>query len=172
MITAPVRQSGTVMYEFDITYAGGGEDDYAGFGFHIAVNNPSKIRSWGNGNSMLAWVTWDPEVYGNPGAFIQVYESTGPVQMGLYPFGDIIEDGDVFAINEEYLRYEYLNYTVPVKMSIDLKTGKGRFFDPFAPDSYYYAFGLGSPIPAGSYFTFRMNSVSLSIDNLKITQLD
>jgi len=170
--TIPVRQSGEVMYELDVRYVGGGEDDYAGFGFHMAVNSPSKGRSWGNGKSMLAWVTWDPNAYGWPGGFIQVYKSTAPVSMGLYPSGDILKDGDRFPVNEEYLKYEYLEYTVPVKMSIDLDTGEGKFYDPFAPDEYYFPFDLGAPIPSGSYFSFRMNSVSLSIDNLKITKLD
>jgi hypothetical protein len=170
--TIPVNQSGEVLYEFDVRYVGGGEDDYGGFGIHLAVNNPSKSRAWGNGRSMLAWVTWDPNAYGYPGGFIQVYQSGGPTQMGLYPSGDIMEDGDRFPVNEEYLKYEYLDYTVPVKMSLDLSTGMGKFYDPFDPDRYYFPFDLGAPIPAGSYFSFRMNSVSLSIDNLKITKLD
>jgi len=170
--TVPVRQSGEVMYEFDVRYVGGGEDDYAGFGLHIAVNNPSKGRSWGNGRSLLAWVTWDPDTYGWPGGFIQVYKSTAPLDMTLYPSGDIIKDGDRFPVNEEYLKYEYLDYTVPVKLSIDLDTGEGKFYDPFAPDKYYFPFDLGAAIPAGSYFSFRMNSVALSIDNLKVTRLD
>jgi hypothetical protein len=171
VINIPARQSGEVLYEFDARYVSGGEDDYAGFGIHICVNNPSKGRSWGTGKSLLAWVTWDPNTYGWPGGFIQVYQSKGPVEMNLYPYGDIIKDGDWYPINEEYLKYEYLEYTVPVKMSIDLSTGAGKFYDPFDPDNYYYAFDLGAPIPAGSHFSFRMNSVSLSLDNLKITKL-
>ena len=172
VITVPVRQSGTVLYEFDVEYVGGGEDDYGGFGMHLCVNNPSKGRSWGNGSSLLAWVTWDPKAYGWPGGFIQVYQSKGPLSMALYPPGDIVKDGDRFPIREEYLKYEYLNYTVPVKMSLNLNTGEGKFYDPFDPDRYYYPFYLGTAVRAGGAFSFRMNSVSLSIDNLKVTKLD
>jgi hypothetical protein len=172
VITIPVNQTGTVQYEFDVEYIGGGEDDYAGFGVHVCVNSPSKARSWGNGKSMLAWATWDPKAYGYPGAFAQVYSSKGPLDMNLYPSGDILKDGDRYPILEEYLKYEYLDYNVPIKFSVDLDTGKGKFYDPKAPDKYYFTFDLGAPIPKGSYFSFRMNSVSLSVDNLKITKLD
>ncbi len=172
MITARAPQSGTMLFEFDVQYIGGGEDDYAGFGFHVGVSNPSKARSWGNGKSLLAWITFDPAVYGWPGAFIQVYQSQSPVKMGLYPAGNIVEDGDTFPINEEYLKYEYLNYTVPVKMALDFDTGRGKFYDPFAPDKYYYPFDLGARVAPGSYFSLRTNSVSLSIDNVKISKID
>jgi len=84
MIVAPAYQSGKILYEFDVEYVGGGEDDYAGFGFHICISGPSSKRSWGNGKSMLGWVTWDPKAYGYPGGFIQVYESMSNSKMGLY----------------------------------------------------------------------------------------
>ncbi|MFW6137944.1 MAG: hypothetical protein ACOC7U_02105 [Spirochaetota bacterium] len=176
MITVPVRQSGTMLYEFDMEYVRGGEDDYAGFGFHICVNNPSKVRSWGNGQSILGWITWDPGHYGPPGAFIQVYESRGLTDMGLYervyPSPDPLRYGDLLAIPDKYLNYEYLEYTVPFKLEVNTRTGEGKFYDPMDPDRYYYPFDLGAPIRPGSYFSFRTNSVSVRLDNLKITKLD
>ena len=175
MITIPVKQSGKMLYQFDFKYIKGAEDDYAGFGIHICVNNPSRKRSWGNGRSVLGWITWDPKHYGYPGLYIQVYKSYGPVSMGLYPGlfpdPDPLKDGDLYPIKEEYLNPEYLNYTIPVKVMIDTETGKGKFYDPANPDKYYYPFDLGGPIGSGSYFTFRTNSVSVSIDNLKIIKL-
>ncbi|MGQ9614973.1 MAG: hypothetical protein ACUVWJ_01060 [Spirochaetota bacterium] len=176
MITIPVRQTGTILYEFDFEYVTGGEDDYAGFGIHICVNDPSKVRSWGNGQSMLAWITWDPGTYGYPGGFIQVYESKGLTDMGLYtgiyPSPDPLMYGDLIPINEEYINIEYIYYTVPVRLLIDTRTGKGKFYDPFDPEAYYYPFDLGAPIKPGDYFTFRTNSVSVAIDNLRITRID
>jgi hypothetical protein len=83
-----------------------------------------------------------------------------------------MEDGDRFPILEEYLKYEYLDYNVPLKFSVDLNTGKGKFYDPKAIDKYYYTFDLGMPIPPGSYFSFRTNSLAISIDNLRIRKLD
>ena len=42
--------------------------------------------------------------------------------------------------------------------------------DPLDPDRYYYAFYLGGPVKPGGYLTFRTNSVSVRIDNLKVTR--
>ena len=176
MIVVPAYQSGKVLYEFDVEYIDGGQDDYAGFGFHICINNPSSMRSWGNGKSMLAWVTWDPKAYGSPGGFIQIYESKGNTNMGLYtglyPGSDPLKYGDLIAIPRSYLDIKYINYRVPVKIMIDTRTGEGRFYDPFAPDQYYYSFDLGAPIMSGGYFAIRTNSVALSFDNVTITKLD
>jgi hypothetical protein len=176
MIVVPVYQSGKILYEFDVRYINGGQDDYAGFGMHFCVRNPSDSRSWGNGRSMLAWITWDPKAYGSPGGFIQVYQSTSDSSMGLYTpiFGgsDPVRYGDRLPIKREYLRMEYITATIPVKVMIDTKTGMGRFYDPKAPNKYYYSFSLGGPIDTGGYFALRTNSVSLSFDNVTITRLD
>lgn len=175
MITIPVEQSGIVQYEFNIEYVSGGKDNYAGFGMHICTNNPSRGRSWGNGKSILGWVTWDPKQYGYPGGFIQVYESKGQVDMGLYekifPSSNIRKHGDLIPIAKKLLKREYLSYRVPVKVQINTRTGRGKFFDPFNPEKYFYSFNLGAPINPGGYFTFRTNSVSVSIDNVKITKI-
>ena len=176
MIVVPGQQSGKVLYQFDVEYIGGGEDDYAGFGFHICINKPSSERSWGNGKSLLGWVAWDPEVYGPPGGFIQIYESKSNIKMGLYtkvfPDYDPIKYGNLLPISEEYLDVKYLDYRIPVKIMIDTSTGKGKFYDPLAPDDYYYDFDLGGPIKPGDYFAFRTNSVSLSLDNVSITSMN
>jgi hypothetical protein len=176
MVVVPAYQSGKVLYEFDVEYIGGGEDDYAGFGIHVCVNSPSSKRSWGNGDSMLGWVTWDPKAYGSPGGFIQVYESRSNSQMGLYtgvfPGSDPLRYGDLIPVNREYLKAEYLSYRVPVKIMIDTRTGEGRFYDPFDPDRYYFPFDLGAPIGTGGFFVLRTNSVALSFDNVRITRMD
>ncbi|MCD6399383.1 hypothetical protein J7L85_01170 [candidate division WOR-3 bacterium] len=175
MITIPVHQSGKILYQFDFKYVKGAEDDYAGFGIHICVNNPSKKRSWGNGKSVLGWITWDPKHYGYPGLFVQVYKSDSSTDMvlfpELFPNPSPLVAGDMYPIRDEYLNPDYLNYTIPVKILIDTKTGKGKFYDPANPDKYYFSFDLGVPIGPGDYFSFRTNSVSVSIDNLKITEV-
>ena len=174
MITVPVWQSGRMMYEFDLEYVSGGEDDYAGFGIHVCTSNPTNVRSWGNGQSILGWVTYDPRHYGYPGAYIQVYESTGKTSMGLhkgiYPSSDPLRHGDLIAIPSSYMKYEYISATVPFKLMIDTATGEGRFYDPVDPDRYYYAFDLGTSLKPGGYLTFRTNSVSVRIDNIKVTR--
>ncbi|UCB45297.1 MAG: hypothetical protein JSV25_13945 [Spirochaetota bacterium] len=176
MITIPVNQSGDILYEFDVKYVSGGQDDYAGFGIHVCVNKPSKSRTWGNGRSLLGWVTWDPKHYGYPGGFIHLYDSKGATSMGLstrvFPGSDIMRYGDRLPIARQYLQRKYLGYTIPVKIRLDTKTGRGRIYDPFDPDRYFYRFSLGGAIRPGDFFTFRTNSVSVSIDNLKISKLD
>jgi hypothetical protein len=175
MINIPVHQEGVMMYQFDLEYRSGGEDDYAGFGIHICVNNPTDKRSWGNGRSVLGWVTWDPEAYGYPGAFIHVYESMGQTDMNLheavFPRADIMRYGDMLPVNTEYIKSEYLNAVVPIRIMLDTRTGEGRFYDPFDPDRYYYPFDLGTRIRPGDYFSLRTNSVSVSIDNLEIRRV-
>ena len=176
MITIPVNQSGVILYEFDVKYVSGGADDYAGFGIHINVNKPSMKRSWGNGRSLLGWVTWDPKHYGYPGGFIHIYDSKGATNMGLstrvFPSSDIMKYGDMLPIARQYLKTRYLNYKIPVKIRIDTRTGRGRIYDPFAPDKYFYRFSLGGALRPGDYFTFRTNSVSVSIDNLRISKIN
>jgi hypothetical protein len=176
MISVPAKQSGIILYEFDVKYVKGGEDNYAGFGIHVCTDNPTKTRSWGNGKSLLGWITWDPKAYGKPGAFLHLYESNDSKNMNLsrrlFPSGDIMKYGDLMPISRAYLKTEYLGYTIPVKIRVDTRTGNGRFYDPFAPDKYYYRFSLGAPVKSGDYFTFRTNSLSVSIDNLKITKLN
>jgi hypothetical protein len=175
MITIPVYQSGKMLYEFDLRYVDGGQDDYAGFGIHVCVNDPTNTRSWGNGESVLGWVTWDPKHYGYPGGYIQLYESRSKTQMELdrriYPGGNPLKYGDLIVVPAGYLKYEYLNATVPMKLMLDTATGEGRFYDPFDPDRYYYPFYLGRSIKPGGFLTFRTNSVSISIDNLKVTRM-
>ncbi|MBN2323407.1 MAG: hypothetical protein JXQ30_06710 [Spirochaetes bacterium] len=176
MISIPVEQSGVILYEFDAKYVTGGADDYAGFGIHICTNNPTKKRSWGNGTGLLGWVTWDPKAYGYPGGFLHVYDSRNASNMELskriFPSGDIMKYGDLLPIPAQYLKTKYLEYKIPIKMRINTRTGAGRFYDPFAPDRYYYRFSLGGPVTPGDYFTFRTNSLSVSFDNLKITKID
>ena len=57
IVMIPVNQSGKILYEFDVNYVTGGEDNYAGFGIHFCINNPTKGRSWGNGQSFLFWIS-------------------------------------------------------------------------------------------------------------------
>jgi hypothetical protein len=175
VIVAPIEQEGVMMYRFEFKYEGGAEDDYAGFGIHVGIDRPASRRSWGHGQSLLAWLTWDPEAYGYPGAFFQIYESRSNVDMRLhpnvYPGTNILTYGGQIPVNQEYLKREYLRYSVPVKLVVNTRTGEGRVYDPFNPDRYYFPFDLGGPIQPGSYFAFRTNSVSVSIDNVRVERV-
>jgi hypothetical protein len=170
-LNIPAPQSGTVQYEFDLEYNGGAEDDYAGFGIHVIVDNPSRARSWGNGQSALLWVTWDPRRYGAPGLFAQAYASAGATDMTLYPRRDILKAGGDMPFPTQYVKRQYLNATVPVKIVIDYNTGEMKVYDPLDM-RYYYKFRASMPKKSGRYFAFRTNSLSVRIDNFKITKLN
>jgi hypothetical protein len=171
LLNIPAPQSGTVQYEFDLEYNGGAEDDYAGFGIHVIVDNPSRGRSWGDGQSALLWVTWDPKQYGAPGLFAQAYGSLSATDMTLYPPRDILRAGGDMPFPPQYVRMEFLGATVPVKIVIDYDTGEMKVYDPLDM-RYYSRFRASLPKRSGRYFAFRTNSLSVRIDNFKITKLE
>ena len=171
----PVKQKGIMLYQFDLKYIDGGEDDFAGFGLHIGVDKPAKKRSWGNGKSVLLWLTYDPDQYGSPGFFAQIYTSNANSKMGLNPeihnSRNPLKDGDEYPIPELYLKEEYIESTIPVKMIIDLNTGIGKLYDPL-DSSYYYSFYIGQENIEGDYVSLRTNSLSVAIDNVVIKPVE
>jgi hypothetical protein len=169
VINIPCEQSGVMQYEFDVQYIGGIEDNYAGFGFHVFVSNPSTGRSWGDGTSGLLWLTWDLATYG-PGIFAQAYASTGPTQMGLYPPRDI-KAGNNMPLPVSYLKPEFVQYSIPVKIVIDTRAGEIKVYDPMDMN-FFYRFKASLPITGGKYIALRTNSMAVAFDNLKVTKLE
>jgi len=170
VLNIPADQSGVVQYEFDLRYLDGAQDDYAGFGFHIMVSDPSRARSWGDGVSGLLWLTWDKAAYG-AGIFAQAYASTGATQMTLYPPRDIVKAGNNLPLPASYLKPEFLRVTIPVKIVVDTKAGELKVYDPLDMN-YFYRFRAEMPIKSGKYFALRTNSLSVALDNLKVTKLE
>ena len=58
--------------------------------------------------------------------------------------------------------------TIKVKIIVDTTTGIIKIYDPLVKN-YYYEADLGGPLPKGSYFSFRTNSLSVVIDNFEVT---
>ncbi len=164
-VNVPAAQSGEMQYEFNLRYEGGGFDDLmGGFGIHVFVNNPWDGMSWGNGESFLLWLNYDPDAsYGSSGLAAQVYKSTSATRMALV--------GE-FDLN----RYAYLlnaknaGYTAAVRIKINAANGSVWVEDPTLP-GYGYRFSLGESLGTGGYVGFRTNSLALSFDNIKITKL-
>ena len=167
-ILIPVEQSGIIMYSFDIGYLGGLEDNYGGFGIHILANNPTTVRSWGNGNSFLLWLTYDVPNYNANKIYAQMYKSKDITTMNMlhngtnYPFG-------LLTISPEDIK-KYAGSTIPITIVIDTNTGQGKVYDPLNTDKYY-SFNIGGPVAKGTYFSFRTNSLSVIIDNFKVVQM-
>jgi hypothetical protein len=163
----PMRQSGVVQYEFDVRYVDGAMDQYAGFGVHIGIDKPSAGKSWGNGKSVLLWLTYDPKAYDGSGVFAQAYKSVSSSRMNL------IHAAKAYMIPASRLQGIYLNrlseYVLPVKIRVNYDTGSVKVWDPIIPN-YFYRFSLGEPIRNGAYISVRTNSVALSFGNFRISK--
>ena len=164
-INVMVPQSGEMQYEFDVRYEDGGFDDrMGGFGIHIAVNEATDRRSWGNGKSHLLWLNYDENPsYGSKGFMAQVYKSDSPSEMDLVGEFDL----NRFA---RLLSAQNAAITVKVRLKVNSETGSVWLEDPTLP-GYGYAFSLGGGLGTGTYVSLRTNSLSLSFDNLKVTRL-
>jgi hypothetical protein len=183
-----VPQSGVMRYEFDVLYVDGAEQDgYGAFGIHVFVDSLIPSISWGNGNSCLFWVTFDPKAYGVDKAggtafYGQIYKSTTNVNMNLAPgkYSHIAIPAMSPANGQPWMTWIYPrgNYVIPnpnipvkVKIDVDADKGEAKVWDPVY-DGYYYLVPLDkASLKAGNYVILRTSSVAMSFDNVKITKL-
>jgi len=165
MLNFNAEQSGVMQYEFTLRYeAGGIEDLMGGFGIHIFVDEADHGRSWGDGDSYLLWINYDQKAtYGGKGFRAQVYDSDSTTEM-------VLKAGYSLAPYSKYLSKENLNNEIPIKIVANSYTGDINVYDPSNPDWYYY-FTLPNLSDRGNFIGFRTNSLSISIDNLKVTKL-
>ncbi|RKX76948.1 MAG: hypothetical protein DRP87_10525 [Spirochaetes bacterium] len=164
-INLRVPQSGTVQYEFNVRYeAGGFEDRMGGFGIHIFADSAHPGRSWGMGRSYLLWINYDEKAtYGKPGFRAQVYRSHSHSKM------EIIERLDV-GLPTSVLTRENASVIVPAKIVVNGNTGEVKVYDPVDP-TWVYKFNLDGAPGRGNYVALRTNSLSVSFDDFKVTQL-
>lgn len=164
-INVMARQSGEMQYEFNVRYESGGTEDLmGGFGIHVFVNDPWNGKSWGNGESFLLWLNYDPDpTYGPAGFTAQVYKSTSETKMELVGSYDLNN-------YTHLLNSRNLNTIVPARIKINGNTGSVWVESPMDP-GYGYRFSLGESLGSGSYVALRTNSLALSFDNLKVTKL-
>lgn len=156
-VDIPMIQRGKVTYDFNVRYEdGGAEDQHAGFGIHLFVDNPPEGKAWGNGDSYLLWLNYDANAKGiTPGLSAQVYKSISNSQMRLVADFDL----NRFA---HYLTASNASFVVPVKMVVDGTTGDVKLYDPM-DDGYVYKFNLGNSVPMnGTFISLRTNSASFS----------
>jgi len=164
-INVMARQSGEMQYEFNVRYEGGGmEDLMGGFGIHVFVDNPWNGMSWGNGDSYLLWLNYDPSPsYGPKGFTAQIYKSVSETKMELVGYYDL----NKYAY---LLNTANLNLLVPARIKINGNTGSVWVESPLEA-GYGFRFSLGSALGSGEYVALRTNSLALSFDNLKVTKL-
>lgn len=161
-----IPQSGTMEYDFNVRYQGGGFSDMmGGFGIQVFVDNAFNGRSWGDGQSYLLWLNYDQHpTYGGAGFRAQVYKSTSPSQMVLVPGYDVALDPSVLTRNN-------VSTIVPVKIIVNGDTGNVKVYDPTRSTPYYYQFTLPTAPGNGEYVALRTNSLSVSFGDMKVTKL-
>jgi hypothetical protein len=83
---------------------------WVGTGLHIFVTDTTGKKGYGLGNSLLVWLTRDPEYYGTDDTRLQLYRSDDAVQMEMVldalieePMGDFLAMDVVYDPVEEYI---------------------------------------------------------------------
>ncbi len=80
-LAIPLAQSGRPLrYTFTARSRG---SEWVGLGLNILVNTGQRRRGYGEGRSLLVWLTRDPRHYGDEATRLQVYRSATDVDMTL-----------------------------------------------------------------------------------------
>ncbi len=78
-LTFPIAQSSKpVLYSFETKT---GAKGWVGTGIHFFADGVKKPKGFGEGKSLLVWLTRDLKVRGNDGTYLQVYRSDNDVSM-------------------------------------------------------------------------------------------
>ena len=78
-ITFPlVQASKPILYSFETK---AGAKGWVGTGIHLFADGVKKAKGFGEGKSLLIWLTRDAKVRGNDGTYLQVYRSDNDVSM-------------------------------------------------------------------------------------------
>jgi Chromosome segregation ATPases len=73
-----VQSSSRLLYSFETKTSAKG---WTGTGIHLFADKVKKPRGYGEGKSLLVWLTRDAKVRGNEGSYLQVYRSDSDVSM-------------------------------------------------------------------------------------------
>jgi hypothetical protein len=104
-----VQQGGPLNYAVTARSQGSG---WVGVGLHVLVRGAERHRGWGEGSSILAWLTSDPEHRGDTLTRLQVYRSRSDIDMRLVD--EVIVPESVFESNEISVRVDPAGGTVAV----------------------------------------------------------
>ncbi len=80
LIMATPMASGPTAYEFTARSMGRG---FVGFGMHVHGRGEWNLSYYGGGDSILVWITSDPDTYGEARPRLQVYRSVDEVGMTM-----------------------------------------------------------------------------------------
>ena len=156
-----VPQRGTMVYEFNAKYEGGGEDGHGGFGIHLFMDTAYNAESWGAGRSYLLWLNYDENPVGRDiprYLSAQVYRSLNNSEMELV---------QSISLNEYLpLLFAGMDYGISFRIMFNSTTGEVRVYDPTDPamKTYYY-FNVdprGVSAQGGNWVALRTNGVKIS----------
>ena len=113
-LSVPVKQTGLqTLYSFTAKAAARG---WVGLGLHLYVEDArNKKKSWGQGKSLLVWLTRDPETYKNHSTYLQLYRSDDDIHMERVVDAKIEEDMGNFVRVD--LLYDPVNEYVTVALN-------------------------------------------------------
>ncbi|TVQ25969.1 MAG: hypothetical protein EA382_06240 [Spirochaetaceae bacterium] len=85
-----------------------------GFGVHIHGRGEWRHSWYGGGDSILVWITSDPNAYGDAAPRLQIYRSRGEVDMTLIE--SVVIDGSVLTLREYSVDYDPVAGTLGVQV--------------------------------------------------------
>ena len=112
-LAVPLAQAdGPLQYTVTARSQGSG---WVGVGLHVLVSSAEKHRGWGEGRSILVWLTSDPRHRGDSLTRLQIYRSTSDIDMRLE--AEVVVPESVFDPNEISVRVDPLEGQVAVSLN-------------------------------------------------------
>ncbi len=124
--------AGPAVYEFSARSAGVA---WVGFGLHLHGRGEWKLSGYGGGDSLLVWITSDPKASGDAAPRLQVYESSGEVNMKMV--ASVRLEGSVY--DSRAYRVAWNPATGRLEVSVDGVPGLTVDLAPRAAKSDYAA---------------------------------
>lgn len=140
--TASVGRKGKTEYSFDVSYAGGGEDNSGAFGVIV--------------DGFVIGMVWDPANKGGSGLYAEVHTASG-----LHEYGGITYSFEIPAsILAGITVNTVVNTTLPIRIRVDSSNGNIWVKDPRNATTWW-AFTLGQELD-GTTVGFGTSSLAAS----------
>jgi hypothetical protein len=123
-LTFPLTQSARpVLYSFETRT---GKDGWVGTGIHLFAADVKRQKGYGEGKSLLVWLTRDEKTRGNDGTYLQVYRSDSDVSMERVLDAKIKEGLD--AWNKVEVLYEPAEEFIVIAVNGSIRAAYRTYF--------------------------------------------
>lgn len=147
-LTFPLVQSSkSILYSFETRTSAKG---WVGTGIHLFADDVKKQKGFGEGKSLLVWLTRDAQSRGNDGSYLQVYRSDSDVKMERVLDAKIKEKLDGW--NRVEVLYEPENEFIVIAVNGSVRA------------AYRTYFGIG----AGASISLRTLGAGVQFRNLEV----